>query len=117
MDENKEHTGGRNGNKWNPIIVAVIGGILGSGGAISVVFSTPVGESLVRPDPFTATQAAALEQRITHLELDTGNHINSHPDVVNRFDRRITVLETQYSNILSNQVRIIEQLDRLNRAQ
>lgn len=114
MNGEKAQNGKRNGHTWNPVVVGVVSAILGSGGAISLVFGTPVGQQIARPDPFTGKQGAALIERVSHLERDADNHYRAHPDRVNQFDRRITVLETQYSSILANQARIIEQLDRLS---
>jgi hypothetical protein len=114
MDSEKTHNGKRNGHTWNPVVIGVVSAILGSGGAISLVFGTPVGQQITRPDPFTGKQGAALTERIRHLEDDYERHVGSHPDRIYQFDRRITVLETQYSSILANQARIIERLDRIN---
>jgi hypothetical protein len=112
MNGEKAQNGKRNGHTWNPVVVGVVSAILGSGGAISLVFGTPVGQQIARPDPFTGKQGAALLERVSHLERDSDNHYRSHADL--KFDRRITVLETQYSSILANQARIMEQLDRLS---
>ena len=106
--------GKSNGTKYNPIVVAVIGSILGSGGALSMVFNTSTGQSLVRPDPFTGTEATKLEATLEHLQTEIEIHLRQHPDTVNQFDRRITTLEVQYSNIILGQQRIIERIDKMN---
>ena len=102
-----------NGNgKPNPLLVALISAVLASGSTIGVVFNTPVGQGLARPDPYTGTQAASLEARVNYIEKSVTGHIIAHPDEVNQFDRRIATLEAQYSIILANQNRIIEKLDK-----
>ena len=113
MNDEKAQNGGRNGNKWNPIVVAVLSAVLGSGGGIALVFNTSAGQSLVRPDPFTGTEAAQLDARLQHVEREMDTHVRRHPDAVNQFDRRITTLEVQYANIISGQHRIIERLDKI----
>jgi len=113
MNGEKAQNSERNGNKWNPIVVAVLSAVLGSGGGIALVFNTSAGQSLVRPDPFTGTQAAQLDSRLKHVEREIDTHIRLHPDSVNQYDRRITTLEVQYANIISGQHRIIERLDKI----
>ena len=103
----------RNGNKWNPALVAIFSAIIGSGGGIALVFNTPVGASIVRPDPFTGAQGLALEHEIEQLEAQMTFHVREHPDRTNRFDRRITILETQYSTMISTLGRIENKLDKL----
>ena len=108
----KDDTGKRNGNRWNPIVVAVVSAILGSTGSIAVVFNTPFGQAVVRPDPFTGTQAQALERRLTALEY----HVMNHPDVGLRADvavLRSDILTTiaKQETIIKNQDRILDKLD------
>lgn len=98
----------KNGNKWTPVIVAVVGAFVGSAGTISVYLGTPIGQAVARPDPFTGAQAAIIERRVTELE----RHVRYHPDSVNQFDRRITVLETQNKQIIANQERILSRLNK-----
>ena len=66
--------------KWTPILIAVISAALGSSGGIALVFNTPFGEGLARPDPWTATQADArykqTNARLNNLEY----HVKEHPD-------------------------------------
>ena len=112
MDDKKVQNGKGNG-KYSPLLVAVISAVLGSGGGIALVFNTPAGQSLVRPDPFTGTEARALSAKIAHVESEWDQHVRNHPDVINHFDRRITTLEVQYANIIANQQRIIDRLERL----
>ena len=111
MNTGKEHNGKRDGNRWTPIIIAVVGAALGSLGTVSIYLGTPIGQEIARPDPFTGTQASALTTRIEHLESDVGNHLDHHPDRENQFDRRIATLEAQYAIILQNQARILDRLD------
>ena len=101
----------KNGTKWHPVLIAILGAILGSSGSIFVVFGTPLGQSVARPDPFTGTQAASLIADIRRVESDIDMHITRHPDKLNQFDRRITTLEVQFSQILDNQTRILNKLD------
>jgi hypothetical protein len=116
MDDKESKVGGR-GHSWTPIAVAVIGAFLGSSGTVALVFSSPIGQEIARPDPFTGSQAAALIRRLENVEEDLHGHVTKHPDDVNQFDRRITTLEVQYASIIANQGRIIERLDRLNGVQ
>ena len=102
---------GRDGNKFTPIAVAIIGAALGSSGTVAVYLGTPFGQDIARPDPFTGTQAVALEARINHIEEQIDAHVGAHPDIVNQFDRRIATLEAQYAIILRNQGRILDRLD------
>ena len=102
-----------NGVKLAPIAVAVVGALIGGTGTVAVYLGTPLGQEIARPDPFTGTQATALEQRLLHVERDLDAHVGNHPDVINQFDRRIATLEAQYSIILANQQRILDRLDSL----
>ncbi len=98
-----------NGRANYPIAVAVIGAMLGSSGTVALVFGSPIGSEITRPDPFTGTQAAVLEDRIKRLE----QHIVNHP-YDRGHDRRITALEIHYEQIIQNQERILDRLDALD---
>ena len=113
MNGEKAYPRNGNGNKWNPVVIGIVSAVLGSGGAISLVFGTPIGQNIARPDPFTGSQGAALVERVDNIESEIESHIHNHPSDVNRFDRRITTLEVQYASILSNQQKIIDRLDRM----
>ena len=114
MDNEKAHNIPGNGHKFNPIVVAVVSAMLGSGGGVALVFNTPLGQQIARPDPFTGTQAGQLEARLQHVEGEMDAHIRQHPDAVNQFDRRITTLEVQYNGIIQYLERIDKKLDRLS---
>lgn len=98
--------GGPNGSKWSAILVPALIAAISASGGLYIALGTPVGESLTRPDPFTGAQGAYLEQRIEALEY----HVRNHPDVENQFDRRITTLEVQFSQIIENQRTILEHI-------
>ena len=115
MDEKVVQNSNGNGNKWTPVVIAVVGAFVGSLGTVSVYLGTPLGQEIARPDPFTGRQAAALETRIGHLENDLATHFRTHPDKANQFDRRITVLEVQYNGIMEYLKRIDKKLDNLSR--
>ena len=89
------------------MVIAVASAFLGGAGGPVLFLKFTDGEYL-RPDPFTGAQGKALERRITSLE----KHVTDHPDVLNKYDRRITTLEVQYANIIANQEKIIDRLDR-----
>jgi len=108
----KEHNNAH-GSKWNPVAVGIISAILGSSGGIALVFNSPFGQKITRPDPYTGTQAATLNARVEHLEDDITEHLVRHPDEINQFDRRIATLEAQYAMILQNQARMLDRLERL----
>jgi len=108
----KVYAGKSYGHKWNPVLIAIVSSILGSGGGIFVVLSTPVGQSVAAPDRFTGTEAAALKSRINHIESGMDNHIRAHPDLLNKYDGRLSSLEAQYTLILQNQGRILDRLDK-----
>jgi len=101
----------RDGHKWNPVLIAVISSIIGSGGGVALVFNTPFGQSFARPDPYTGTQAASLIRRFDMVESSMNKHIREHPDLSNRYDRRIATLEAQYEIIIKNQDRILGRLN------
>jgi len=101
----------KDGNKWTPVLVAIVAAAVGSLGTVSIYLGTPIGQEIARPDPFTGTQASTLIGRIDYLETNIDTHIRSHPDIENRYDRRIATLEAQYVIILQNQQRILDRLD------
>lgn len=112
MEIKSDYNGKHDGNKWTPLIIAAIGAAIGSLGTVTVVFNTPYGQAVARPDPFTGTQATALTQIVEHIEEDITDHITAHPDQTNRFDRRIATLEAQYAIVLANQGRILDRIDK-----
>jgi hypothetical protein len=95
--------------KWTPILVACIGAFLGSTGTVAVVFGTPFGQEVARPDPYTGTQAAALISRVDRVDTMITGHIFKHPD--HELDIRVARLEEQYVTIIKNQDRIIRIMD------
>ena len=101
------------GNKWTALVVAVVGAALGSSGGIAIYLRSPDAKEAVAPDRFTGTQAAALVERLNHVDQLIDTHLESHPDAINQFDRRIATLEAQYAIILQNQGRILDRLDSL----
>ena len=128
MDNEKEHTGkpvekaGANGRlnpkSWHPVLSAVIGAILGSGGSLGIIFSTPVGQELTRPNPYTSLQAEAahrdLERRITINE----KHRENHPDAALRAQQAAILADIAEGKaerrlIIQNQNRILDRLDDL----
>ena len=100
------------GGKLHPIAIAIVSAFIGSGGGIALVYNTDAGQSLTRPDPFTGSEGASLEERVNHIEGDLGSHLSRHPDETNQFDRRIATLEAQYAIILQNQARILDRLEK-----
>ena len=110
---NKPEYKSKDGRKWTPVAVAVVGAFLGSSGTIAVYLGTPAGQEITRPDPYTGTEGAALEHRVNDVEAELNGHLGAHPDEMNHFDRRITTLEVQYSQILANQQRILNRLEAL----
>ena len=99
-------------------LIAIASAFLGGAGGPVLLLKFSDGEML-RPDPFTGSQGKALERRLVTLESENDaahavleRHIVSHPDVLNNYDRRITTLEVQYANIIANQEKIIDRLDR-----
>ena len=115
MDEKVAQNGKRNDGIRSVYLALYFLGAVVSGVGGNVLYLRNFAAEDIAPDRFTGTQAAKLEERVGHIERDMDTHVRTHPDIVNRFDRRITVLETQYSNIIANQTRIIERLDRMNR--
>ena len=100
------------GGKLHPIAIAIVSAFIGSGGGIALVYNTDAGQSLTRPDPFTASEGASLGARIEHIEKDLNDHVLRHPSDENQFDRRIATLEAQYAIILQNQARTLDRLDK-----
>ena len=111
MSNGKDNNGSRGLNGRTAFFVAVISAAVGSisGPLLLVQFG---GSDVVAPDRFTGTQAATLIERVDHIEENQQRHLNNHPDQTNRFDRRITALETQIQLVLQNQQRILNRLDR-----
>ena len=105
----KEYTS-KHGN-WNAPAIAIIASVLGSGGGLALVVTSPIGDGITRPDPFTGTEGEALTERVDHTESMIDSHVFAHPDISNQYDRRIAVLESQITTILANQERILDRLD------
>lgn len=94
-----------NGSKgWSLLLASVAASMMGSGSGV-YVYMKNIGphqlQQVARPDPATGTEMRRLETAMRH-------HLENHPDIVNRFDRRITRIEVQLENIDSK-------LDRLTK--
>ena len=95
--------------KWTPLLVAVVGAIVGGSGTIGIFLGTPIGQEVVRADPFTGSQAAPLIEDIAFLKRDLIAHKLTHPD--RELDLRLTLLEAQYQHITDTLDRIEGKMD------
>lgn len=86
-----------------------------SGAGGNYLWLNNIGPDVVAPDRFTGTEAATLKARINHIESSLDTHTRAHPDIENRYDRRIAVLESQISAMLLNQQRMMDKLDKLGK--
>lgn len=103
------------GNGLRPVFLALyfLGAVVsGAGGNYLWLRST--GPEVVRPDPFTGSDARQLQSEIDTTRRQFRYHIENHPDIENRFDARLTALEAQFVILIANQERILNRLDRLN---
>ncbi|NNF66363.1 MAG: hypothetical protein HKM98_02525 [Gammaproteobacteria bacterium] len=77
--------------QWPALAVAAMLGS-GSGMGGTVLYLNNIApadlQRIARPDPATGTQLRALQREMEY-------HFKNHPDIVNRFDRRLTRLEAQ----------------------
>lgn len=76
---------------WQGIILAtLLGSGSGMGGTVLYLNKIAPDELLriARPDPATGTELRAIQRELQY-------HLHNHPDVINRFDRRISRLEAQ----------------------
>ena len=106
MTEDKKTNG-----KWTPVLIAVISAALGSSGGIALVFNTPFGEGLARPDPWTATQADARYKQTNARLNNLEGHVRSHPDAELRAE--IADLRADYRAFKASQDLIIKNQDRI----
>lgn len=103
------------------LILYFIGAVL-SGAGGNYLWLNRVGPEVVGADRYTGTQAASLTTRVDRNEQDivtmreiVSGHVTEHPDLENRYDLRIAVLESQISSILLNQQRMMDKLDELGK--
>ena len=87
-----------------------IGAVL-SGAGGNYLWMRQVAPDIVAPDRFTGAQARAIEHAVANLDGKVTFHVREHPDRINQYDRRITVLETQQHTILLVLTRIEDKLD------
>ena len=124
MDDNKRHNGKPNGvndkfnpKSWHPVLSIVLGSILGSGGSLGVIYATPFGQNITRPNPYTSVQAKVqsdiVAQRMSRLEF----HVDNHPDAELRAALGLVIADVaagkaERSLIIANQNRILDRLDK-----
>ena len=86
-----------NGTKgWGVLITSIIISFFGSGGGVFFYMQNLGADQLqqiARPDPATGTELRAIKNELHY-------HLQNHPDIVNRFDRRLTRLETKVDILL-----------------
>lgn len=113
MSNGKVNNGSRGLNGRTAFVVAVLSAAVGSlsGPLLLVQFG---GSDVVAPDRFTGTEGAAIDARLRHVEQEIQGHLDNHPDQINRFDRRITALETRIDIMITNQQRMLDRLDRID---
>ncbi len=86
--------------QWLGLLLAVVlGSGSGVGGSVYWLHNmSPLElQELARPDPATGTELRALAREINY-------HLRNHPDIVNRFDRRLTRVETQLEVLMKARV-------------
>ena len=101
--------------KWHPVFIAIIGAVLGSSGSIALVFNTPIGETVTRPDPFTGTQGNAVIARVERTERDINLHLSNHSD--DQFRADDAALRAAISTLVANQAAMNESLTYLGKNQ
>lgn len=90
------------GSKY-PLVVAVLGAFLGSSGSVALVFNSPLGKDLSRPDPFTGSQGAALEQRLSKVQSELSDikvilnrDMTRHEERLNNLEKHHADLEREF---------------------
>ena len=101
--------------KWHPVLIAIVGAFIGSGGGIALVFNTPIGETVTRPDPFTGTQGNAVIARVERTERDINLHLSNHSD--DQFRADDAALRAAISTLVANQAAMNESLTYLGKNQ
>ena len=94
------------------IALYFLGAVL-SGAGGNYLFMQNIAPDTIAPDRFTGSEAHQLIERVSRIEDTVEFHIGTHPDKTQSFDRRIAVLESQYTTLIRNQQRIIDKLDEL----
>ena len=102
--------------KWTPVLVAVISSIIGGGGGVALVFSTPFGQNMARPNAWTSIQAQVEHRAIDKRLVAFETHVRDHPDVGIRqiiADIRADMSATKARQevIIKNQDRILDKLN------
>ena len=122
QEQGKENTDGKfNPKSWHPIISICLGSLLGSGGSLGVLYATPLGQNITRPNAFTSidfsVEQARIDGRLTVLESHVGE---DHPDRRGDFDTRITenrmqigLMNIHLNNMLSAVGKNSDKLDKL----
>ena len=98
-----------NGNRnWIILLSTILAAGTGSGGGV-YAYMKNIGpaqlQTMARPDPATGSE-------VKRIQNDLQNHLGNHPDTVNKFDRRITRLETKIESVIQNQLEILRRLNR-----
>ena len=117
-DEPKGSNGRPINGRWHPIASAVVAAILGSGGSIGVIFSTPLGQKLARPNPYTSVQAKSAHEKLNIRVDRLERHVDNHPDAALRAAISSIVADVAEGKaerrlIIANQDRILDRLDKL----
>jgi hypothetical protein len=104
-----ESKGGVLNGHRNTVVAAIVSAVLGAtGGPILLV---KLGVNPYRQDAYTSTMADEHrendERRFQALE----NHVANHPDITNKFERRISTLEAQSVIIISQLAYIRSRVD------
>ena len=111
MDDKKAQNGRSNGGKWNPALVAIVSAIVGSGSGVALVFNTPFGAQLARPNPYTSIQAEARHKQTDTRLMNLEGHVLNHPD--DKLRAAISVLTANQAALVATQQTIITNQDRI----
>lgn len=104
---NKKSDNADDVRRWSPIVVALIGALLG-GGSGTYLYLDRAGsahlQEIARPDPFTGTQGRSLEERLNTVErrvdqlppreLELAVRLLRHD--LDEIERRIEKLENEH---------------------
>lgn len=93
----------KDGHKLTPLLVAIIGAVIGSGGGVYISLRSPLGQEIARPDPFTGSQGATLASRIEQIQTDLtdikitlNRDMTRHEERLNNLQRHHEELEVEF---------------------
>ena len=102
--------------KWTSLLMPAVVAAISASGGIYITLGTPIGQGLMRPNPYTSIQAEAQHKQTNARLMNFEEHVKDHPDaelrqIISDIRAEMAAFEATQGIIIKNQDRILDKLN------